>query len=64
MTIKNKRAELLANPKLRVSEAAYAVGFEDPNYFSKAFRRHFRCSPEKYRARLLRSRQSARKRLP
>lgn len=59
-------AELLADPKRRVSEAAYAVGFEDPNYFSKAFRRHFGCSPGAYRVRLLRSRGSApaAKRLP
>jgi len=49
-------AKLLADPARRVSEAAYAVGFEDPNYFSKAFRRHFGCSPEKYRSRILRSR--------
>lgn len=53
-----KVAYLLANPKVRVSEAAYAVGFEDPNYFSKAFRRHFRCSPEAYQARLLRARRA------
>ena len=59
-----KAAALLANPKLRVAEAAYAAGFEDTNYFSKAFRRHFRCSPEKYRGRLLRSGQAIRKRLP
>lgn len=49
-------AKLLADPARRISEAAYAVGFEDPNYFSKAFRRYFGCSPEKFRGRVLRSR--------
>lgn len=49
-------AKLLADPALRISEVAYAVGFEDPNYFSKAFHRHFGCAPEKYRCRILRSR--------
>ena len=48
-------AELLANPAQRIAEAAYSVGFDDPNYFSKAFRRHFGCAPGKYRARRLRA---------
>ena len=52
-------AKLLADPARRISEAAYAAGFEDPNYFSKAFHRHFGCSPEKYRGRILRARAPA-----
>ena len=47
-----KAAEMLANPAIRVSEAAYAAGFEDPNYFGKAFRRHFGCTPGRYRTRM------------
>jgi AraC family transcriptional regulator, arabinose operon regulatory protein len=47
-------ARLLADPKNRVLEAGYAVGFEDPNYFGKAFRKHFGQSPGAYRARILR----------
>jgi len=46
-----RAAELLRDPRRHVSEIAYAVGFEDPNYFSKAFRRHFGCAPVEYRAR-------------
>jgi AraC-like DNA-binding protein len=36
---------------------AYAVGFRDPNYFAKAFRRHFDCSPSVYRSRLHREKR-------
>jgi len=46
-----KAAALLADPAMRVSEVASEVGFEDPNYFCKAFRRHFGCSPGTYRTR-------------
>ncbi len=51
-----KAAELLTDPRMRIAEVAYSVGFEDSNYFSKVFRKHFQCSPGRYRARL--SRQS------
>lgn len=49
-------AEILADPARRISEAAYSVGFENPNYFSKAFRRHFGCAPGAYRSRHIRAR--------
>lgn len=51
-----KAASMLNNPQIHISEAAYALGFEDPNYFSKVFRRHFGCSPVKYRTRCLKKR--------
>lgn len=31
-----------------VSEIAYAVGYSDPQYFSKSFKQHFGVSPTKY----------------
>ena len=37
--------ELLAEGLLNVSEVAYAVGYESPNYFSKVFRAHFGAAP-------------------
>lgn len=33
----------------RISDIAYEVGFEDPNYFSRMFRRNFGASPQEYR---------------
>lgn len=39
----------LMNTNLSVSEVAIAVGFNDPNYFSKVFHKQKGCSPLKYR---------------
>jgi AraC-like DNA-binding protein len=50
-------ARLLADPRRRIAETAYAVGYEDPHYFGRAFRRHFGCTPGMYRAKLLRARR-------
>jgi AraC family transcriptional regulator, transcriptional activator of pobA len=43
---------LLAYTRLQVAEVGYALGFEDPSYFSRAFRRHCGESPGQYRQRL------------
>lgn len=43
-------AALLQDATMRVAEAAYAAGYEDPNYFSKVFRKYHGCSPSVYRA--------------
>ena len=32
-----------------ISEVAYAVGFSDPNHFSRVFKKEFDCSPSAYR---------------
>ena len=49
--IKKRRLEracqLLRSGK-NVSETAYMTGFSDPNYFSKAFKKHFGMSPTEY----------------
>lgn len=44
-----KAAELLINDELNVKEIAYFCGFEDPNYFSKAFRKKYNLSPLKFK---------------
>jgi AraC-like DNA-binding protein/mannose-6-phosphate isomerase-like protein (cupin superfamily) len=44
-------AEILRDPTVRIAEAAYAVGYEDPNYFGKVFRKYFGCSPGAFRAK-------------
>jgi AraC-like DNA-binding protein len=46
-----KAAELLQRGDVRVTEAAFACGFTDSNYFSRQFRRIMGASPREYRAR-------------
>lgn len=40
---------LLREPGRCVSEVAYAVGFQDSNYFSRAFKQHHGMSPREFR---------------
>lgn len=40
---------LLLNTTLPVGEIALRTGFSDSNYFSRLFRRRFRCSPREFR---------------
>lgn len=44
-----KARELLAGTPMTVQEIAYAVGFEDPQYFSRTFRAEVGVSPREYR---------------
>ena len=43
-----RAAFLLASKKYSVSEVAYHVGFNDPNYFAKCFQKEFKTSPSSY----------------
>lgn len=43
----------LVNPDLNISEVAYAVGYNDPKYFSRLFSKHFGKSPKEYQAMVL-----------
>jgi YesN/AraC family two-component response regulator len=36
---------LLCNPNISITEAAISVGFSDPSYFGKLFKKHFGVSP-------------------
>jgi signal transduction histidine kinase/ligand-binding sensor domain-containing protein/CheY-like chemotaxis protein/AraC-like DNA-binding protein len=48
-TIRFKRAcQLLKQNKHRVSEICYLVGFTDPHYFSKSFKKMYGASPAQY----------------
>ncbi|NLF31850.1 MAG: AraC family transcriptional regulator, partial [Planctomycetes bacterium] len=47
----DKAKELLAAGGMNVSQVSRAVGYQDPNYFSKAFRRHVGLSPRQYALR-------------
>lgn len=42
-------SKLLKNMKLNINQVAYAVGYQDPNYFSKVFKKCMKVSPVKYR---------------
>ena len=44
-----KAKELLTTSDLSISEIAYATGFNDPNWFSKAFKEEFKESPSEFR---------------
>ncbi|NJP36905.1 response regulator transcription factor [Alkalicoccus luteus] len=44
-----KAKELLAVSAMPLKEICFAVGYHDPNYFSKAFRRQTGTSPREYR---------------
>jgi YesN/AraC family two-component response regulator len=46
----NRAQTLLQSTDQNVSEIAYAVGFRDPNYFSKAFSNAYGLSPSQFRA--------------
>lgn len=46
-----KARELLKTTPMTVQEVAYAVGFEDPQYFSRTFRADVGLSPREYRKR-------------
>lgn len=48
-----KAAEMLLTEDLTIAEIAYAVGINDPFYFSKCFKTQFEVSPSAYRKKLL-----------
>ena len=48
-TIRLKRsAQILSQNKLTISEVSYEVGFNDPQYFSKCFHKHFGKTPSQF----------------
>ena len=52
-TVNSKKLDesllLLADNNLNISEIAYSLGFNDPKYFSRCFRREFGVTPKEYR---------------
>lgn len=40
---------LAANPSANIAEISSACGFDYPSYFSKQFKRFYKCSPKEYR---------------
>jgi DNA-binding response OmpR family regulator len=47
-----KAGTLLGDPGQTVSEVAFAIGFNDANYFSKQFKKHFGENPSEYQKRV------------
>jgi len=45
----NEAARLLANPQTSITDIAYAVGFNDASYFTRAFKRYKGMSPSDFR---------------
>jgi AraC-like DNA-binding protein len=45
----HKGLDLLRSTNLTVSEIAYDVGFDDPNYFSRTFSQEFGAAPSEMR---------------
>ncbi len=42
---------MLLSSDMKIYEIALKIGFEDPNYFSTAFKKAYNCSPNQYRER-------------
>ncbi len=49
----NRALELLAENRLSVKEIAYATGFRDEKYFSRAFKKQYGCAPSKMQNNML-----------
>lgn len=45
-----KAQQLLRNNELNISEVAYAVGYNDPKYFTRLFNKYFGQSPKDYQS--------------
>ncbi|MBA3707885.1 MAG: helix-turn-helix transcriptional regulator, partial [Planctomycetes bacterium] len=52
LRLQEARRLLAGDPALAIEAAARAVGFDQPGYFSRLFRRHFGVTPGEFRLRL------------
>jgi DNA-binding response OmpR family regulator/anti-sigma regulatory factor (Ser/Thr protein kinase) len=52
--IRMKRAaQLIRQEQISIAEVSYMIGYDNPKYFSKVFKKHFGSSPSDYRAKAL-----------
>lgn len=49
----DKAKVLLGDPTCKIQDISDMLGYKDKNYFSKAFRNYYQCSPSEYRLSLL-----------
>ena len=49
-----KAKEFLANPLLTIKDICYQVGYKDPNYFARVFKKTCGITPTEYQAKNLR----------
>lgn len=47
-----KAKELLKNDSMSIKEVGYSVGYSDPNYFSKVFKKYEGISPTEYKGKI------------
>lgn len=45
----DKAKDLLSDPGLKIQDISEMLGYKDKNYFSKAFRNYYDCSPSEFR---------------
>lgn len=43
-----RAAQLLVQNQITIAEVSYSVGFNDPQYFSKCFKKHYAMTPSEY----------------
>lgn len=43
--------DMLVEPGRNISEIAYSLGYQYPQYFSRAFKKTVGCTPNEYRSR-------------
>lgn len=48
----DKAKALLSDPSLKIQDISEMLGYKDKNYFSKAFRNYYNCSPSEFRLQL------------
>jgi AraC-like DNA-binding protein len=49
-----KSIEMMKNHNMNITEVASHCGFDNINYFSRLFKKHYKISPSKYRQQYLR----------
>lgn len=49
----DKAKDLLSDPALKIQDISEMLGYKDKNYFSKAFRNYYDCSPSEFRIQTL-----------